>query len=261
MRAVGGDVLVAGCACASFEQARAHASATGIARAPRRDAPHPLERPEEVDRGRPRGGQPLERDLEIAPAAPSDVGRAALPRGQHDAVGRRHADRRRAAHHQRADRRRPRPPSARTPARAPARAAGADRAGSADRAPSGRARCGWPVTPPADEGRAARGSRRRQAGDAHDLVTPCACRVTIVTADRDAGERRWPAARPPPRWPDRPRAAPRPARSSVPSARQPTISLRRPAAGCARAAGPPSRSIRQDGSAGSSSASAWSRRW
>ena len=64
---------------------------------------HPLERPEEVHRGRPRGAQALDRLLEIRQEAFPPI-RATLARRQHDAERGGDADRGRAAHDERADR-------------------------------------------------------------------------------------------------------------------------------------------------------------
>ena len=67
-----------------------------------RDRAHALERPEEIHRGRPRGGQPLDRGLEIGQQRLA-ARRCALARGQRDAERGGDADRGRAADDERAD--------------------------------------------------------------------------------------------------------------------------------------------------------------
>ena len=186
-------------------------------------APHPIERPEEIDRRGPRGGQPLERDLQIAEQRVGARWRGCCAR---PGRCRRRRPRRWPARRGRpaCESRRPRPPSARRPARAPDRAAGADRAGSGDRAPSERARCtsrpgrgsepgdaealpsrGWGACGALSTSTRASGPRRARACHAP------ACRARS-SRPRDAGGARRPAARPGPRWPVPRRAAPRPAR-------------------------------------------------
>ena len=67
-----------------------------------RHAPHPLQRPEEVDRGGPCRAQPLDGFLEIH-QDPFPVIRPTLARRQRDAEGGGHADGGRAAHDEGAD--------------------------------------------------------------------------------------------------------------------------------------------------------------
>ena len=67
------------------------------------DAAHALERPEEVDGGRPRGGEPLDRGLEVGEQRLAGRGRA-LARGERHAEGGGDADGGRAANHERANR-------------------------------------------------------------------------------------------------------------------------------------------------------------
>src|SRR5438046_2172024 len=66
-------------------------------------APHPLERPEEVDGGRPRRRQAFDRRLEVSEKG-VERRRPALARGERHAEGGRDADRRRASHDERPDR-------------------------------------------------------------------------------------------------------------------------------------------------------------
>ena len=84
------------------EQPRAHRG-DGLAANAVGHPPHPFEGPEEIDGGRPRGGQALRRGLEIGEQIVDGLG-TALARGQRDPEGGGHTDGRRPADDERADR-------------------------------------------------------------------------------------------------------------------------------------------------------------
>ena len=88
-------------AWASAAQPRAHVG-EGLAPALEDGPPHPLQRPEEIDRGGPGGSEPFDRRFQIGQQT-VEGGGAALARGQRDTEGGGDADGGRAPHDQRAD--------------------------------------------------------------------------------------------------------------------------------------------------------------